>query len=154
MKKLILLAILMILAGCDYGVPLSQTASAPANPALAGSWFQQKNADETVTMVIHISGTNYSITYGGYCFKGFEIQVGGLNLIQLELQNDDPDEKALYLFVKYELTPDGLTYSRLNKEVVSAHCQTTEELLADIFVHWNNPSLFKNQEHFVRSVPQ
>jgi hypothetical protein len=154
MKKLLIPVLMMLLAGCDYEVLLSQTPCAPANPDLAGSWLQQKTDDQVATLEIHVSGENYLVTYEGHCFKGFEIQVGGLNLIQLEWQNKDPDTESVYLFVKYELTPDGLTYSRLNPEVVSAHCQTSAELLADLFVHWNNPSLFTNPEHFVRSVSQ
>ncbi|NOU36419.1 MAG: hypothetical protein HOO88_06580 [Kiritimatiellaceae bacterium] len=155
MKKLILPAILLFLAGCDYDIPLSQTPSAPANPALAGKWSGQPANEKPVRIEIKTSGTDYSVIYteGGdeLTFKGFEIKAAGLNLIQLELKDA---EKQKYLFAKYELTPDGLSVYRLNPEVVSAKCQTAEELLNDLAVHRNNPFLFSEPLKFTRSVQQ
>jgi hypothetical protein len=145
----------MFLAGCDYEVPLSQTASAPADSVLAGSWLEQ-NEDELYRMNIQISENEYVVAYGEaeeapLLFKGFEVRAAGLNLIQLELQNA---EKEKYLFVKYELTADRLTVYRLNPDVVSAQCQSTEELLNDIDVHRQNPFLFEEPLKFTRSVQQ
>ena len=155
MKKILLSVLLMLLAGCDYEVPLSQTPSAPANPALAGSWVQ-KAAQETFTMNIRASGTDYAVTYGEVgesplTFKGFTVETADLKLIQLELTDSGITK---YLFVKYELTPEGLSVYRLNKQVVSALCRTSEELRDDIALHKNNPALFEEPIKFTRSVPQ
>jgi len=161
MNKLLLPVVLMLLAGCNYEVPLSQTASAPANPALAGTWTGQSADGKHVSMEIKISGTDYTATYtstytegsDALTFKGFEITASGRNLIQLELQNADKDfQNNRYLFVKYELTPDGLSVYLLNTEVVSAKCQTTEELLKDIDVHRQNPLLFTEPLKFTKSA--
>ena len=160
MKKMLLPAILILLAGCDYEVPLSQTATSPADQALAGSWSRQ-DGDKQYRMNIQTSENDYVVTYGEaeetpLTFKGFEVSAAGLNLIQLELQGVEAtkDEKDLYLFIKYELTPDGLAVSRLNKNVVSSLCQTAEELAADITAHRKNPFLFGKPMEFTRSVPQ
>lgn len=153
MKKILLPAILLLLVGCDYDIPLSQTASAPANPALAGTWIGQSSDGKPVSMEIKTSGTDYSVTYtegrDSLTFKGFSISAAGLNLIQLELQNA---EKQKYLFVKYELTSDGLTVYRLNPDVVSAKCQSAEEMLNDIAVHRGNPLLFKKPLVFSKPI--
>jgi hypothetical protein len=155
MKKVLFPVLLMLLAGCDFDVPLSRTASAPANPALAGSWVQ-KAAQETFTMNIRTSGTDYAVTYGEVgetplTFKGFTVEAADLKLIQLELTDSGITK---YLFVKYEMTPDRLSVYRLNKQVVSALCRTSEELLNDIALHKNNPALFEEPIQFTRSVPQ
>ena len=156
MKKFILPVILMLLAGCDYGVPLSQTATSAANPALAGTWTGQSSDGKTAALEIKTSGTDYSAAYtedgNTITFKGFGVSAAGLNLIQLELQNADNQNK--YLFVKYELTPEGLSVYRLNPEVVTAKCKTTEELLGDIAVHKQNPLLFAEPLKFTKSVQQ
>lgn len=155
MKKMLLPAILMLLAGCDYDIPLSPTASAPANPALTGTWTGQSADRKTASLKIESSGTEYNVTYSedsdAVTFKGFEIKAAGLNLIQLELQNSDSKK---YLFAKYELTPDSLTVYRLNPDVVSGKCQTPEELLNDIAVHRQNRFLFKDPLKFLKSDPQ
>ena len=156
MKKPLLPVVLMLLAGCNYEIPLSQTASSPANPALNGIWIGSSSKDVPTPMEVKISGTDYFVIYGtssnSLCFKGFEVKANDLNLIQLELQNAETSNK--YLFVKYELTPDSLTVYQLNNDVVSAKCQTPEELLADITVHRNNPFLFSEPMKFTRSAPQ
>lgn len=159
MKKILLSVLLMLLAGCDFDVPLSRTASAPANPALAGTWDGESADGKPVSLEIKISGLDYYVTYGTSSdtlpFKGFEIKAAGLDLIQMEVQGADPqDEKDKYFFVKYELTPEGLSVYRLNDNVVSAACQTAEEMLNDIAVHRNNPFLFSEPMKFTKSVPQ
>ncbi|MDD3276544.1 MAG: hypothetical protein PHP93_05785 [Kiritimatiellales bacterium] len=155
MKNLILPVILLFLAGCDYEIPLSRTPSAPANPALTGSWTGHSSDGKPVSMEVKTSGTDYSVTYtegsDTISFKGFEISAAGLNLIQLELQNV---EKQKYLFVKYELTPDSLMIYRLNPDVVSAKCQSAKEMLNDIDVHRQNPFLFKKPLKFTKSASQ
>jgi len=164
MKKTLLPAMLMFLAGCDYEIPLSQTASAPADPALAGTWIEASTNSNPVSMEIKTEGMNYNITYTetdteaetkphSYAFKGFEIHAAELNLIQLEWQQADAAEsKEKYVFAKFELTPEGLSVYRLNAEVVSAKCQTSEELLADIIVHKQNSSLFNDPLKFRKSA--
>jgi hypothetical protein len=66
----------------------------------------------------------------------------------LELQNAETQSK--YFFVKFELTPEGLSVYRLNPDVVSAKCRTAEELINDIAVHRQNPFLFTEPIKFVR----
>lgn len=163
MKKLILSVILLLLVGCDYEIPLSQTPSAPANPALAGIWIEASTNSKPVSMEIKTAGMDYSITYTendteasrSYIFKGFEIHAAGLNLIQLEWQQADAAEsKEKYIFAKLDLTPEGLSVYRLNDNVVSAACQTAEEMLNDIAVHRQNPFLFTKPMKFTKSVPQ
>lgn len=159
MKKILFPVLLMLLAGCDFDVPLSQTASAPANPALAGTWDGESADGKPVSLEIKISGLDYYVTYGTssdtLTFKGFEIKAAGLDLIQMEVQGADPqDEKDKYFFVKYELTPEGLSVYRLNLEVVSGKCQTTEELLSDLTVHRKNPFLFTEPMKFTKSAKQ
>jgi len=159
MKKILLPIIAMLLAGCDYEVPLCQTAAGPANPELTGKWTGQPTEGKPVSMEIKISGTDYNAihTEGSdtLTFKGFEIKAAGLNLIQLELQNADKDyQNSRYLFVKYELTAEGLSVYRLNTGVVSERCQTAEELLKDIDVHRNNPFLFAEPLKFTKSAQQ
>lgn len=154
MNKL-LPVIFILLAGCDFDVPISRTATVPADPALAGVWFRKAD-QETFTMNIRISGTDYAVTYGevgeaSLTFKGFAVETAALKLIQLELKDSGITK---YLFVKYELTPEGLSVFRLNKQIVSALCQTSEELISDIVLHKNNPFLFEEPIKFTRSAPQ
>jgi hypothetical protein len=155
MKKILLPFILILLAGCDYDVPLSQTAFAPANPALAGTWIEPSGETSPVLMEVQTDGTEYRVAYTSdgdiLNFKGFQVSANGMDLIQLELQNAQTNK---YLFVKYELTPEGLIFYRLNPEVVSAKCQNSEELLNSIAVHRNNPLLFTEPERFIRSVAE
>lgn len=152
MKKLLLPAFFLLIAGCDYDIPLSQTASSPANPALVGTWIGPSGETSPVLMEVQTDGTEYRVAYTSdgdtLNFKGFQVSANGMDLIQLELQNAQTNK---YLFVKYELTPEGLTFYRLNPEVVSAKCQISEELLNSIAVHRNNPFLFKEPVKFIRS---
>jgi hypothetical protein len=160
MKKVLLPVLLMLLAGCFYEIPLSQTAITSANPALAGTWerFPANKGEKPLSMKIETSGTDYYIRYtpegdDSLLFKGFEISVAGLNMIQLEWLNSGK-EKSKYLFVKYELTSNGLMYYFLNTDAVSSKCQSAEVLLNEISLHRQDPSLFVGPETFVRSAHQ
>lgn len=160
MKKIILPVILMLFAGCEYEVPLSQTPSAPANPALAGTWITTgTSGKDPIMMEVKTSATDYSVTYiqdnhTNY-FSGFEVLVDNLNLLQLKLLTvDEKQPQKLYVFAKYELTADSLAVYLINPEVVSSKCQTTEELRKDVTLHRSNPFLFNEPLKFTRSVQQ
>lgn len=149
----------MLLAGCDYEIPLSLTPSAPANPALAGKWNEQSTGGNPASIEIKISAKSYDVVYTNegkaLTFKGLAIKAAGLNMVQLEWQEPDAAEsKNKYLFAKYELTTNSLFIYCLNPNVVSAKCQTTEEMLSDLSTHRNNPFLFKEPMIFIRSVQQ
>jgi hypothetical protein len=152
MKNSLVFALLILLAGCDYEVPLSKTASFPADAGLAGLWTGTGDDGKTTSLEIKTGETEYTAVYSeksdALTFNGFEVHENGLRLIQLELKDADAPK---YLFVKYELTPDELNVYRLNPEVVSAKCRTAEELAADIQVHRNNPDLFVEPMKFTRA---
>jgi len=160
MKKFILPVILAFLAGCEYEVPLSQTPSAPANPALAGTWITTGTAGKnSIVMTVKTSATDYGVTYiqnnQTNCFSGFEVRVDDLNLLQLKLLTiDEKQPQKLYVFAKYERTADSLAVYLINPDVVSSKCQTTEELRKDFALHRNNPFLFNEPLKFSKSAPQ
>ncbi len=156
MKKLILPILLLISTGCDFDVPLSHIATKAADPNLTGTWLGQSSDGKPIALDIQATGTDYIVTYqedgDSLTFKGFEINADGLNLIQLELQNADSKK---YLFIKYELSAKELSVYRLNTAVVSAKCQTSDELLNDIRIHLQNSFLFQNPMIFIRNeTPQ
>jgi hypothetical protein len=142
MKK-ILVALLLFLTGCDYETPLRHTADAPARPALTGTWAGTHTGERASRLTVEISGEQYNVTYAEneqtLFFEGFEIRIDDTELIQLKLKNAGEKE---YLFVKYELTPEGLSVYRLNPKVVSADCATPGEILAELRTHRRHPELF------------
>ena len=162
MKTILLFVVLALLAGCEYEVPLSQKPSSKANPALAGRWIEQKDSNSTnrIEIEIKVSGNDYDVAYvenscTNFLFSGFEVKAAGFKLVQLTWQNPDKENpKTRYVFMKYELTPEGFFFRQINTAVVSAKCRTTEELLGDLKLHRKNPSLFKDPRKFVRSASQ
>lgn len=156
MKNFLLSLALILLAGCEYDVPLAKTAAFSADTELAGNWIGKDSDGKEVPMEIQVDGSKYKVIYGGpesdsLSFTGFEVRAAGLHLIQLALQDSGISK---FLFVKYELTPEGLNVYRLSPDVVSSKCQTTEELAADLEIHRNNPFLFDEPLKFTRSAAQ
>lgn len=159
-KTSFLLLVTILLTGCDYKVPATTEASSPANKELAGTWISKSDDGTSVLVDIKVSGDTYTVKYTekseSLNFKGMNIEIDGVPLIQMELQCAGAPENSVspYFFFKYEITPDGLLMYRVNTGVVSALCQTSEELRKSIGVHKKNTFLYQDPILFTRSQPE
>jgi len=155
--RLVTVFILLILAACDYDVPLVGEASLPIDQALLGTWEaipedrdEQKTPERIVIsqesaklyVIEHIDGE--SIIY----FKGWLAELEGSHFMQVEVTGDNDkgpvgaEDDNLFSVVSYTLNNGELVVRELNTDLVNAELADTAALQAAFVANRDNPSLF------------
>ncbi len=162
------LGIALLLGGCSYKVPLTETADVPINNDLLGSWDMTIHAEDIFeeetpfTMVVFkLSATEYIINFYGLkdatpCLRAYPVELDGVRYLQLqeldhriEANNSEPYCVAKIALNEGELTLSCLT---LQKKIITERPQkfqspsggydTSEELRQALQAHRDNPELF------------
>ena len=156
-NRIISLLILLILAACDYDVPLVGKASLPIDQALLGTWetivvdgdgqeppdrilIRQESAN--LYVIEHIDGD--SIIY----FKGWLAELAGSLFMQVEVTGDNAkgpvgaEDNNLFIVASYALIDDTLEVRVLNNELVNADLADTAAMQAAFVANRDDPSLF------------
>lgn len=141
---------LIVLFGisCIYEEPLVEEDVIEINEEVLGSW---KSVEEDVSVVVlKFSETEYVIEYwdekNSLYFRGYEIEVGGVKCVQIQLIGSDKEaargKERRYHVVKYELEGDKLEIRLLNDDVVDKKIHDSEKLMKVFVENVNNEKLF------------
>lgn len=160
-RSLLFLAIVsLILAGCRYIAPLTTRHNIPIDPAVLGLWesVDQDGAvdpDPDKRMVIlKFSNTEYLIHYDHVFYRGYNIKVGKVSCVQVQVIGNDygPVGEAMgsYDVVTYGLKNDVLAFQTLNSKKVSEKLKTSAALRRAFLKHQNDKDLFGGKTRFIR----
>jgi len=158
---LVLALVLTLLSGCEYQAPVTTNHTIPVDPAVLGVWEavpepgKAADADETM-LVLKYSETEYLIRYpsgkDAMFFRGYPIQVGGLQCVQIQLlgAKDQPvhDDERKFHVVAYTLAGGVLEVKTLNTELVPRSLATSAGVLKAIQANLADPDLFKDPGRF------
>jgi hypothetical protein len=153
---------LLLLAACEYNVPLTTDHNVSIDPAVLGSWkiASIENKDDDTEIRIHqFSDTEYAVHYledgGNLYFRAYAINVGGVSAIQLELigsgeKSVGRDEDDRYHVASYKIVDDLLHIGTLNSDLVDDELPDSESLRSAFIKHKDNPELFNDPGVFRR----
>ena len=164
MLKIVLAAVfsILLLATCQYQVPITTDHHIPIDHLVLGSWkiVPAKDQDnDSAILIFKFSETEYSVQYhednGELYFRAYAINVDGIDAVQLELigSDDGPvraDNQDRYHVISYKLENDLLKISTLNTELVDDELMDSESLKKAFIEHKENPGLFNDPGFFKR----
>lgn len=157
-SSLLLAALSMLLAGCQYDAPLSEEHNIPVDSSVLGLWApaDQKDVDQRM-LVLKYSDTEYLIHYpagkNGIYYRGYPINVGGRSCVQLEVIGTadspvDPDEAERFQVASYAFQKGLLEVRLLNPKVVDHDLKDSEDLREAFLKNVDNPNLFADPMKF------
>ncbi len=113
MKFILLLAAILLLAGCDYDTPLTEKPTRAVDPALIGSWFSIKNGEPLD--IYRLSGEEYlAIAHGGDPVICTHSDIDGVNFVSCRNVGHDAEYYGKYSYRAYKIEGDQLTIWELN----------------------------------------
>jgi len=149
-------AILLLICGCKYEVPLVEEAVIPVDSALTGIWqkIQEEGKAEDVDeqmVILPFSKTEYVAVLspgdGGLYFRAYPIRVGDMALIQLKWLGAGPEENdETYQVCRYSLQNGVLTVEMLNEDVISDEIKDSAALREALQGSRDNPELFEKPD--------
>jgi len=138
----------LLLAACDYDVPLTAAATQPINPALLGNWREVGEKPGGLNVRRYDANT-YLAVVDGDVYRVFHSEIAGRHFVSVQDLNSDPRKYCYYL---WELSPGGaeLTLRRVSTKIVPdtvASPEAAQKLVAD---HLGDPKLLEEPTVFVR----
>ncbi len=160
MKKVLLVAVCVMLAGCEYTVPLVKTPEIEIDKSVVGLWERSRNGGQTERLLILPLGKHeYMVSYPagskdamfarGCLWSGSDIP-----LVQLDwfgtAQAGLPDNDRTFQFATYKVEGDRVSVRLLNADVVKKDITTSADLAKSIITNRAKPNLFKEAMVFTK----
>ena len=160
----IMVVTVLLLAGCEYEVPLSEEHVIPVDSSVLGLWEYipeegEESDDVERMMILEFSDTealiHYPIGEEGIYFRAYAIKIGEVSCVQLEalgtIEGPIPqDEKQRYHVMTYELADGILEVKLLNTELVDGELKSSEALRKAFLEHQDHQDLFNDPGRFRR----
>lgn len=151
---------ILLLAACEYDVPLTMEHSIPIDQGILGTWEADSGEDDYFQLrILKFSDTEYLVhdaeDDGDLYFRAYAIEVAGISAVQLEFLGDDDnpvksDGGDRYFVASYKMVDGMLEIRTLNTELVNDELTDSESLRAAFIANKDNPELFNNPGFFRR----
>lgn len=151
----------VLLAGCDYTVPLAEKPELPIDKALVGRWETTVDGKAAQLLVLAFSPDEYLAVYPAETPDALYARAclcGGTDFALVQLRwfgsaNARADfGTCAYQYAAYSVDGDKLVVRLLNPAVVKP-ADTAAALLAAIKANNANPELFREEMRFTRVKP-
>lgn len=145
--RCVVLSASLLLAGCDFTVPLSTKPDRAIDDRLLGDWI----SPGAWMKIRAYDGENYIVYHNGTAFRAWHSSVAGLPLITVkEIESKPAEGKFAYLV--YEVADDGrrLNLRVVSDEVVSKKINDTAAMRQAIERHAKHPELLSEVFPFSR----
>jgi hypothetical protein len=159
MKTLILLATMLIFAGCVYESPLSEEHTIAIDPGVLGLWEEipdeaTDSSEMERMLVMRFSDTEYLVRY-----RAYPIKIGKVSCIQLQSLGSGKGplpagENQQYLVASYQLDARGLEVKLLNSDLVTDKISDPLLLRKAFLDHQDEENLFSGPGRFRRISDQ
>lgn len=158
MKTIALCILGLVLAGCEYTVPLVATPELKLDPAVTGVWEQDvPDGKKGRLLVLPLGETEYLVSFpaetaDALFARACLVKVGEQTLVQLRwfgtARGNLPEDGRVYQYVAYSATEGTLSMRFLNQDIVPKDIPTTEGLLQAIAANMDHPDLFRDPMMF------
>lgn len=158
MKTIALCILGLVLAGCEYTVPLAATPELKLDPAVVGVWQRDfPDGKKERLLVLPLGETEYLVSFpaesaDAMFARACLVKVGEQTLVQLRwfgtARGNLPEDGRVYQYVAYSATEGTLSLQLLNSDVVPKDIPTTEGLLQAIAASTEHPDLFREPMMF------
>ena len=151
-RPVLLLALLgLILAGCNFDVPLTAKPTRPINDQLVGDWLStDTDAARVVRMNVRkLDETTYAVSYDGDLYRAFHSDFAGLSLVSAQDLNS---RERKYAYFTWQLSADGarLTLKGVSTRVIPDTTKDAGVIQELIKKNRSNPELFGEEAVFTR----
>ena len=159
MKRLILVLMCGVLAGCDFSVPLVKAPERAIDPGGVGLWERTNDGQKESLLVLPLGKQEYLVSFpagstNAMFAKACLCSAAGKTLVQLEWFGTAsaklPENSRVYQFAVYTIAGDTLTIRLLNADLVNREAKSTAELAKTITDHQDKPELFRDEMVFGR----
>lgn len=160
MRRIALLAVCVLLAGCEYVTPLVKSPEKEIDKRVLGLWERRMDDGRLERLlVLPLGQKEYLVSFpsnseDAMFARGCLCEVAGRMIVQLEwfgtAKGKLPKEDRVFQFATYSFDAESMKVSMLNSDIVGKDVKTSEDMKASIENAKDNPALFKDERNFVK----
>jgi len=153
MKKLLIVLVCGLLAGCDYTVPLVKTPGIAIDRSVLGLWQRSKeNGHIEQLLVLPLDEREYLVSFpagskNAMFARASLFRLAGKTLVQLRwlgtADGNLPRDNRVFQYATYAVAGDEITVRLLNSELVRKDLIFKDDLARAIAANKDDPHLFK-----------
>ena len=168
LKIIFMIALIFLIAGCEYETSLTDEHKIPVDKAVIGLWDavpekggvsdpkDRVSDSKERLMVLKYTDTEYLVHYPtgdeGFYFRGYPVRIGGISCVQIRLIGDSnggikTGEKK-YHVVSYQFVKGELEIKTLNTDLVDKNIKDRNKLKIAFLTNKNKGELFRNPVRF------
>jgi hypothetical protein len=159
---LVVIALTLLISGCEYLAPLSGDHNIPIDPAVIGLWEEAPEGDKPPDpddrmLIMKYSDTEYIVHYptrkDEMYYRAYPIKVDGVPCVQIQLIGNAEGgikEDRKYQVVKYVLSNGELEIKTLNTDLIDKDLPDTASIKQAFVKNKDNRDLFRNPGKFRR----
>jgi len=163
MKHLLTLLAGLLLAGCDFTVPLVETPKLDIDKAVLGVWEKPKpeaNQPPERLVVLPLGKQEYLVTFTGngtdsIYARACLCKTADLTLVQLKWignsKGEAPDDSRVYQFASFTVSGNQLHLRLLNPDTIGRDAKSTADLTKAIEANKASPALFREDLLFTKA---
>jgi len=167
-KIIFIIALIFLIAGCEYETSLTDEHKIPVDKAVLGLWeaVPEKGMvsdpkdgisdSKERLMVLKYTDTEYLVHYPtgneGFYFRGYPIRIGGVSCVQIRLIGDSNGDietgERKYHVISYQFVKGELEIKTLNTDMVDKNITDRNKLKKAFLKNKNKSELFINPVRF------
>lgn len=145
----------LLLAGCNYDVPLTAQPTHKIDARLLGDWVvvDKDTSKEEHLSVRQLDDSTYVVTFDGDIYRVFHSDFAGTAFLSVQDLNSGVRK---YVYFTWQLSADGaqLTLTGVSSKVVPETTRDRAALQKLIKANLANPALFGDPLTFTRKKPR
>jgi hypothetical protein len=150
-----LITVVLLLAACNYDVPLTAKSNQRVNARLLGEWMvvDKENGKEEHLSVRELDDTTYVVTFDGDIYRVFHSDYAGVPFLSVQDLNAD---NRKYVYFVWQLSADNtqLTLKGVSNKVIPETTKDRGALQKLIKANLANPALYGDPLTFTRKKPR
>jgi hypothetical protein len=159
---LVVIALALFIAGCEYLAPLSEEHNISIDPSVIGLWEEAPEGDKPPDpddrmLILKYSDTEYLVHYptrkDEMFYRAYPIKVDGISCIQIQLigtaEGAVKDDRK-YQVATYSISNGELEIKMLNTDIIDKDLRDTASIKQAFLKNKDNKKLFANPGKFRR----
>jgi hypothetical protein len=152
----------LLLASCDFTVPLVESPTIDLDKSVLGAWEKPKSdgGPRERLLVLPLDKHEYLVAFTGngtdsIYARGCLCKAADLTLVQLKWignsKGEAPDDTRVYQFASFSVSGNQLNLRLLNPETVGRDAKSTADLTKVIEANKASPALFREAMVFTKA---
>ena len=161
LKIIFMIALIFLIAGCEYETSLTDEHIIAVDKAVLGLWESvpvknEASGPKDRLMVLKYTETEYLVHYPtgdeGFYFRGYPVGIGGISCVQIRMIGDSNGDiktgERKYHVVSYQFVNGELEIKTLNTDLVDKNLKDRNKLKKAFLTNKNKGELFRNPVRF------